>query len=86
MISSWFDSTWGYKKNFTPLKFLVFIDDKEVWQSWSIASVLKTEGWETGPGVRIPQPPPNPMCYPELCRDFFWKVTQVGEGDSLLNC
>jgi len=64
----------------------IFVLQLVRWQSWSIASVLKTEGRETGPGVRIPLSPQNPMCYPEPCRDFFWKVTQVGEGDSLLNC
>ena len=29
----------------------------EAWQSWFIAPVLKTDGPERGPGVRIPQPP-----------------------------
>ena len=39
----------------------------------SNAAVLKTALREIVTGVRIPEPPHHPMCYPELGRGFFKK-------------
>ena len=72
----------------------------ERWQSWSIESDLKSEVLARVPWVRILLSPPKYSFLAqrirafrygrrgwgfESLRDYYWKITQVGEGACLLN-